>query len=618
MKRLHPGYLTVLYATAFAGSTVFAAGKSADRSIDSPLSPQESLQHLKVAPGLRLELVAAEPQVIDPVAIAFDEDGRMWVVEMTDYPNGPGPDEPPRSRLRILEDRDGDGSFETARTFVDRLLFATGLQLWKGGAFVTLAGKVVYFRDTTGDGRADLRQTWFTGFAQENEQLRANHPTLGPDHRVYIANGLRDGTIVGRPSADGTPAKPVSISGRDFRFDPLTGHYDAVTGSGQFGLTYDDFGNRFVCTNRNATKQIVLQRHYTDRVPLLEVPALTHDVAPAGPDAVVFSLSRNWTHYSDHAGQITAACGVTVYRGDALPGEYANNVFVCEPPGNLVHRRILEPDGAAFGSRRARPDVEFLASPDDWFRPVNLTIGPDGALYVVDMYRAVVEHPHWLPAELSRKLPLNAGNDRGRIYRVVTAGAIHTQKRRSETRLVPGDLKSSPVQELVPLLAHPNAWWRETAARLLYERQDQSAGVPLRTLLREGETAQARCHALWSLDGIGQLSESDVHVAMTDRNPRVREQAVRFSERWLKTSTTLLRDVVDCSRDADSRVRFQVALSLGEAGGGSHVAAALERIALQRPGGYLDPAGGVEFHRGAQRTDATDTTRRRKRAAGPR
>lgn len=545
--------------------------------VNSPLSPRESLKYLKLAPGLRLELVAAEPQVIDPVAIAFDEAGRIWVVEMTDYPSGPKPGEAPRSRVRVLEDQDGDGRFETARTFVDHLLFATGLQLWKGGVFVTLAGKVMYFRDTTGDGRADVKETWFTGFAQMNEQLRANHPTLALDNRIYIANGLRNGIITGRPGKKGTPATAVSISGRDFRFDPLTDHYDAVTGSGQFGLTFDDFGNRFICTNRNPTKHIVLKRRYIDRNPLLSVPAATYDISPPASAATVFPLSRNWTHYSNHLGQITAACGLLVYRGDALPAEFARNVFVCEPPGNLIHRRILKADGATFQTRRAREGVEFLASPDDWFRPVNLTIGPDGALYVVDMYRAVVEHPHWLPEDLSRKLPLNAGNDRGRIYRIVSADSNAAASRAGNST---PQLSHASGQQLVKLLEHSNCWQHETAARLIYERQDKSVHRDLAKLVRHGQSAVSRVHALWALEGLGQLTMRDVQAAVADSDTRVREQGVVLSERWLDMSTELRQCVMKLSTDSDARLRFQVAMSLGQATPDSTINAVLQRIAL--------------------------------------
>ena len=147
----------------------------------SPVSAQESLSLLKLAdPALKVELAAAEPQVCDPVAIAFDEYGRMWVVEMGDYPNGPKPGEPPLSRVRLLEDRDGDGYFETAHNFRDHLLFATGIQPWRGGVIVTLSGRVVWMKDTDGDGKADVEETWFTGFSEQNPQLRANHPTFAP------------------------------------------------------------------------------------------------------------------------------------------------------------------------------------------------------------------------------------------------------------------------------------------------------------------------------------------------------------------------------------------------------------------------------------------------------
>lgn len=165
--------------------------------VEGPVSPQESLRHLVLADDdLAVELVAAEPEVIDPVAIRFDEDGRMWVAEMRDYPLGPKGGGKPTSRIKVLEDRDNDGRFETAWVFADELLFVTGLQPWKGGLIVTLSGRVAYMKDTDGDGRMDQDQTWFTGFSQQNSQLRANHPTLALDNWVYVPNGLRGGKVV--------------------------------------------------------------------------------------------------------------------------------------------------------------------------------------------------------------------------------------------------------------------------------------------------------------------------------------------------------------------------------------------------------------------------------------
>ena len=541
--------------------------------VRSPVSPDQSLGHFKLAPGLQIELAAAEPEVIDPVAIAFDEDGKLWVVEMTDYPNGPEPGQPPKSRIRVLEDRDGDGYYETSHVFVDKLLFATGLEHWKGGVFVTLAGRLVYLRDTTGDGRADLEETFFSGFAQQNEQLRANHPRFALDNHIYIANGLRGGTIVGHATLTNPKPKPVSISGMDFRFDPLAGSYEAVSGAAQFGLTFDDFGNRFVCSNRNPAKHVVLEDRYLKRNPFLAVPSVTEDVSPAGASSRIFPISTNWTNSTTHIGQFTAACGVLIYRGDALPAEYRGNGLICDPTGNLVHRDVLQSDGSTFRSRPGREGVEFLASPDDWFRPVNLSIGPDGALYVVDMYRTVIEHPHWLPEEVARRLPVDEGNDRGRIYRIVPAETNRTAQT--------PQLSKATSSELVELLGHPNAWWRDTAGRLLYERQDKSAGPALETLAREGPSPVSRVHALWALEGLGMLTQRIVRTALGDAHPRVREQAVLLSERWLASSPELQRRVVALADDPDPKLKFQVALSLGEISDSERIVEPLKRIALQ-------------------------------------
>ena len=320
--------------------------------------------------------------------------------------------------FRCSTDRDGDGFFETATVFADDLLFATGVQPWKGGVFVTLAGKVAYMKDTDGDGRADVDETWFTGFAEENTQLRANHPRLALDNHIYVANGLRGGKIVDARQPD---AKPVSISGMDFRFDPRTRRVRSRLRRGQFGLTFDDYGNRFVCTNRNPVIHVVLE----DRVPE-EEPAR----APSPPSCTTWRrraksrasipIARAWTTSNLHAGQFTAACGVEIYRGDALPAEYLRQrlrLRADRPPRAPRNHEA----GRASRSRRRRPMKDANSSPraTSGVRPVNLEVGPDGALYVVDMYRAVIEHPEWMPDELRKRPDLRDGNDRGRIYRIV-------------------------------------------------------------------------------------------------------------------------------------------------------------------------------------------------------
>jgi len=516
----------------------------------APVSPQESLKYLVCEPGLTVELVAHEPNIIDPVALRFDEKGRMWVVEMRDYPTVETKGIEHRSRISILDDRDGDGFYEQAIVFADNLPYATGLQPWQGGAFVTMAGQVAYLRDHDGDDQADEIKPWYTGFAQKNTQLRANHPQLALDNHIYIANGLRGGEIV---SQQRPGDKPLSISGRDFRFNPLTREFEAVSGMGQFGLTFDDYGNRFVCTNRNPAIHVVLDEWQLRKNPLVAVSAVTTDVAPAEANSRVFAIGPSWTTSHLHAGQFTAACGVHIYRGDALPREYYGNLFVCEPTGHLVHREIMEPRGVTFASRPAEQGKEFLASRDGWFSPVNLEIGPDGALYVVDMYRKVIEHPEWMPSELRERPDLAEGNDRGRIYRIMPRGF---DRRRAADRFSPRS-----VDHWVELLAHPNAWWRETAARLLLERQDKSLGEKLRRLALHQESHLARIHALWLLNSLDLLDDDVLSRLLDDAHPRVVEQAIVAAAPRISESSRVRERIARLAGHEDARVRFQAMLT---------------------------------------------------------
>lgn len=527
----------------------------------SPVSPEDSLRHFRLDPELTVELVASEPQVVDPVAVQFGADGSLWVVEMRDYPHGPRPGETPQSRIVHLFDRDADGRFETAEVFADELLFCTGVLPYRDGLIVTLAGQIAFFADRDGDGRAEFRETWFSGFAQENSQLRANHPTYGPDGYVYVANGLRGGKIVAEKPEWKRSETPLVITGFDFRFHPETGDFSTVTGHGQFGLTFDDLGRRFVCSNRNPCQHVVLENWYLQRNPRLAVKAVMHDVCAPAEQSRLFPISQAWTTSTLHANQFTAACGVLIYRGDALPAEYYGNVFTCDPTGNLVHREIVQAEGATFHGRSPYADREFLASPDTWFRPVNLAHGPDGALYIVDMYRAVIEHPDFMPSELKTRPDLRWGDDRGRIYRVVS------KAHRSAPTTLPAQ---ATLAERVEQLAARNAWQAETALRLLVEARAAETAHLLRarylTTSAEpqhrtgGDSTVGASRALWALQQLGALHREDLLRAL--ETEAWAETACRLAESRLAEDAALRAKVASWVGTTNPRVTFQALLSL--------------------------------------------------------
>lgn len=536
------------------GGSIYAADPTPRTT---PLPPAEAKKLFKITAGLRIELVASDPQIESPVAMAFDEQGRLWVVEMRDYPNGPKSGEKPGGRIKILEDRDGDGFYETSRVFADGLLYANGIMPWKGGVVVTMAPKIVYMKET--DGQVKM-ETLYEGFAAQNPQLRVSHPVLGPDGWVYVANGLRGGKVFkaspGAAAPGSGPDKPLDLSGRDFRFNLITGQYEALSGPGQFGNCFDDWGRRFVCDNRHHLRHVVIEDRYLKRNPYLAAPAVLEDISeldkeegPLSSGGKVYPISKNWTTSSLHVGRFTAACGVYIYRGDLLPAEFKGCAFTCEPTGNLVHQEILTPKGATFTSKPAKTGVEFLATTDDWFRPVFLSGGPDGALYVIDMCRAVIEHPEFMPPELKNRPDLLLGRDNGRIWRIVAEK--YTGKPAKP------DLGAATLEELVKLLNHPNAWYRTTAQRLVLERQEKKAIPLLRAMVRSGDTPEGKYHAGWLLHSFGAVDKSVIQDLLHNDDPRLSELSACLAE----SDPSAFDNRIYLDRDA--RARFQFSLTYG-------------------------------------------------------
>src|SRR5262245_17554989 len=534
------------------------------KEIKSPLTPEQSLAEFKILPGLKMELVAAEPDVQSPVAAAFDESGFLYVVEMLDCPVYDR-SKPPQGRVKRLEDKDGDGRYEPAVGFAENRLMAQGVLPWKGGILVTQAPNVLFLKDTDGDGKADVQETLYSGFAVENPQLRVSFPTFGLDNWIYVANGQRGGKI---KNAAKPESAAIDIGGQDFRFDLVHDRAEAITGFGQFGLTFDDWGHRFVCTNRNHLIPMVIPNHYFKRNPFLAAPGPIHDNHGAGGAASVYPISKNWTLSSAHSGTFTASCGVFVYRGDLLPKEFRDHVFTCEPTGNLSHEETLTPAGGSFTWKPPHEGTEFLASPDNWFRPVSMFAGPDGALYVADMYRAEVEHPDWVPADMKTRYDWNHPRNQGRLWRIVPEGRRNPVPR--------PQLSTAKTADLVALLDHPDAWWRTTAQRLLIERQDRDAWPALRALAASGSPL-GRLHAAWTLEGHQQLEIDLVLRLLVDPAPAVRENAVRLAERWA-SQPPVTEQLIRLAADPDSQVRFQTALTLG-AVDGEEILAPLAKIA---------------------------------------
>jgi putative membrane-bound dehydrogenase-like protein len=536
-----------------AGASLLPAAKfTGEPEIQSrPLAPEESLKRLRVEAGLRIELVAAEPLISDPVDVAWDEMGRMYVVENIGYNAAVGAR--PNSRIRVLEDTDGDGRMDRATTYSEDLDYAQGILATRGGLVVTTNTGILFLRDTDGDGRADVHEVLFKCAPSIHVDRQMSAPRRGIDNWIYINLGLFKQEVY-RPK---TPDQRMALT-NNFRYHPVTGVYEPSSGAGQFGKAFDDWGHEFFSMNRNPALFAVLPYHYLRRNPPALLTRSDEDVVPAGGDGKVFPLQTFRTTASAHAGTFTAACGTGVYRGDLLGREYLNNVFVCEPTGELVSRWILEPSGPSFRGHRAQPGREFLASNDEWFRPVNVTTGPDGALYIVDMYRRFIDGSRFFPDAYIAANDMAAGSDRGHIYRVVPVTGATVPRR------IP--LPTEPAKR-VALLEHPNGWHRDTAQRLLVEAGDAAVLPAVENVFRHSALAQGRLHALWTIEGLNGLTAEHVALALADAEPGVVENALWLSPRFLKSDDAIRRRVLELTSNPAGRVRFAALLGAGGVAG---------------------------------------------------
>ncbi len=530
----------------------------------SPVSANEALETLQLSSdAYRVELVAAEPLVQDPINLAFGADGRLWVVEMGDYPRGTR-----GGRVKFLEDTTGDGRYDQATIFLDNLSFPTGVFPWRDGVLISVAPDILFASDTDGDGTADRIEPLYSGFALANPQHRINGFSYGLDHSLHCASGDNLGEITSHRSGE-----VINASGHDVQIWPDDGRIATISGRTQFVRSRDDWGQWFGNDNSRPMYQYPIEAAYLRRNPSVQYASGSQQLFDPPVAPPVFPITSTAVRYNDlfAANRFTSACSSILSRSHHFHVDDQQAIFICEPVHNLVHRGLLVPTGASYRATRStgEQDREFLASTDPWFRPVRCAIGPDGALWVVDMYRETIEHPAWIPEAWQQQLDLTAGSDRGRIYRIVPSDM--------DVPLPPSITAAGP-QQLIEMLDSPIGPLRDLASQLLVERAAVRSGEPptsdtaafdsvaesLLRLASGGSTPQGRVHALSILEVTGQLTEQVLVAALADSHPGVLRVATRLAESRLEGSAEILQLLGALAAHEDLGVVLGVALALGE------------------------------------------------------
>ena len=522
------------------------------------LTPREELKTFQLAKGYRISLVASDPQIGDPVAAQFGPDGRLWVVEMQGYmPDLDGTNEDqPHGRVVVLEDKDGDGVFETSTVFLDNIVMPRALALHRDGVLVGAPPHLWFCRDTNGDGKADEKIEIATDFGVRVDPSRPQlaNPERAPNALLWgHDNWLYVGAYTARfKFKDGRWLRGLS----NFR--------------GQWGLSQDDFGHLFHNSNSDQMRADVIPSSYLNRNPNLgRTTGLNWKVAKeqlVWPIRVNPGINRGYRPEmlrEFKLKEFTAACAPWIYRADLFPADAYGNAFVCEPAGNLIKRNVVKSEGGALVGTPYYDQTEFLASTDERFRPVNLLTGPDGALYVIDLYRGIIQHRISLTTYLREQI-VKRGLDKplalGRVWRIAPEGAAVAPAKK---------LSAMPPAELVAELASGNSWRRETAQRLLVEAApDAAIDAALGALAKDSASPMGRVHALWTLEGRGSVKAESVLAGMAHADPRVRAAAIRVSEALMASpdrDAIVARWTELAATEAVTEVQQQLALSIGEA-----------------------------------------------------
>lgn len=517
------------------------------------LSPEESMKKIFLPDGYKIELVASEPMIKEPVAIAWDGNGRLYVAEMLTYMRDADAtgEQQPISCIKLLEDTDGDGKMDKSTVFVDSLLLPRMIQTVGDELLVNETNSITItsYKDTDGDGKADVKKVVYKNDAYSTSDANMEHQRSGLDWNIdnwmYMTY------------------EPIRVRYRNGKME-----VDSIYNSGgQWGITHDNYGRLYYSAAGGETpvqdfqiNPVYGKLNFKDNFdaefqqvwPIMATP----DVQ-GGPERLRPDNTLN--HF-------TGCCGQSIYRGDALPEDLVGDYIVCEPVGRIIRRAKVEHNMGKTTLRNAYDSAEFIASQDMNFRPVNSATGPDGNLYIVDMYRGIIQQGSWTnPGSFLRNkidsFGLAKNINRGRIYRVVYKGGKRSPK---------PNMLNETSEQLLQYLGHPNGWWRDNAQKLIVSRGDKTV-VPELKNIATGASGKdnhlARIHALWTLDGLDAMDRTTLDHALNDEDARVRKTAVWISEPGLVSGDTgLMDEVAKLKNDPDYDVRVQVLLSMSRSG----------------------------------------------------
>lgn len=554
------------YFSVSVVAILFFACNTNTQTSSGGLSAQDALKTFQLPEGFKIELVASEPLISDPVAMDLDERGNMYVVELHGYPL----DTAGSGVIKKLTDTNGDGIPDKSTVFADHLKLPTGIMRWKKGFLVVDVPDVLYIEDSDGDGKADVHKIMLTGVALTNPQHIANTPLYGLDNWIYLAHMgsitpkvsmmfSDSGHLVRFADDDAAPVLPRNADGRNIRFKPDTHELEMCSGETQYGHSFDNWGHHFCVENADHIFVEAIAGKYLQRNPDLLIDDASDYISDHGDASKVFPITTNpQNQLLTDLGVITSACGITYYNGGLFPDSFNHVSFTCEPQSNMIHSDYITDKGASFVASRVYQEKEFFASTDAWCRPVQLYIGPDGALYIMDYYRQIIEHPEWLSDSVINSGALYNGHDKGRIYRIspVNAPAMNWCSNLK--------LEEATTAQLVQYLMSNNIWWRRTAQRLLMDRKDAQTITLARNLFDTTTSATAAVHAIWLLNGFNAITANDLQKAFQNKSAGVRENAIKIAELHIKDFPAMENNLLVLQNDKDAKVRYQLLCTLGE------------------------------------------------------